>query len=72
VTITESVAVRPDGVHEYGFDWGPVRVTRLMQMDGRGVVLRIKTIAEKQVDIYVSERGHSVRIFGSREWLGPL
>jgi len=45
-----------------GFDWGPMAVTRLARLEGRGYVLGIR-VGERRLQVYVSEKGHSVRVF---------
>jgi hypothetical protein len=57
-----------DGViTEFGFAWGPVEVVRAMTLP-LGRVLTIRT-ASREIDVYVSTAGRSVRVFsGGREW----
>lgn len=46
---------------DYGFVWGPVEVTRLMHVKGRGRVIAIDT-GHHRFHVYVSEKGRSVRV----------
>lgn len=46
----------------FGFDWGPLSVTRLTHVEGRGRVLEVKT-AHRTLQVYVSEAGRSLRVF---------
>lgn len=47
----------------YGFSWGPIEVTRLFERDGR-VVIGIKTIDGKEIQVYSSRTGKSLRVYG--------
>jgi hypothetical protein len=56
---------------QYGFGWGPMYVTRIAEYRGY-VVLDITTITGKDITIYVSPKGHSIRVFGDGgEWKKP-
>lgn len=46
----------------YGFAWGPILVERIAEIDGR-VVLRVTTDAGRQVEVYSSRTGRSLRVF---------
>lgn len=66
-------APTPDPDEErYGFRWGPLvvqRVATFPRKNGEDHVLRVKTDAGKQIDIYVSPTGRSVRVFShGKEW----
>lgn len=45
----------------WGFVWGPMRVTRVMEIRG-AVVVEIRG-AKTRVEVYVSAQGRSVRVF---------
>ena len=52
---------------DYGFLWGPMEVTRLSSIEGRGQVLGIK-VGGHSLQLYASPKGRSVRLFdGSQE-----
>ena len=52
----------------YGFQWGPMEVARCIEHRGM-VVITVKTSAGKQIDIAVSPKGQSIRVFGDGgEW----
>lgn len=60
--------MKPDGaLTEYGFVWGAAEVERRWSRDGT-VVIGVKTMAGKSIDIYVSPTGRSLRVFGQGEW----
>lgn len=64
------------GLTEFGFEWGPMTVTRAATIPS-GYVLNIKTDAGREIDVYVSAQGRSLRVFGRgqgrpREWKPPL
>lgn len=48
----------------YGFNWGPVIVERSISDPLGGVLLTIKTIAGRSVDIRVSPKGHILQVSG--------
>lgn len=57
------------GVTQYGFDWGPVRVERVAHIPGRGYVVSVmgpKSHGGPEVQVYVSEKGVSVRAYPLR------
>lgn len=55
----------------YGFAWGPAEVVRCTTHKG-GVVIQVKTEAGLGVDVYVSARGQSLRVFNrGRELVIP-
>lgn len=51
-----------DEVTTYGWRWGPMEVTRMAHIDGRGYVVGLDT-PSRRVQIYVSEAGRSVRFW---------
>lgn len=57
----------------YGFAWGPLAVTRMAEINGR-VVLSITTDAGREIHIYASRTGRSLRVFspGGPEWKPTL
>lgn len=59
-----------DEVTQYGFTWGPVVVTRMTTLPGDRRVLRVK-VGDRNLDIYVSRTGRSVRVFDSGRELKP-
>jgi hypothetical protein len=58
-----------DAITTFGFDWGPMKVTRCCTLPGHHV-LQVKTIAGQEIDIYVSNAGRKIRVFGRdrSEW----
>lgn len=52
---------------QYGFKWGPVEVARLAQFrtgeKSETRCIRIKTDAGKEIEVYVSRTGRSLRVF---------
>ena len=52
----------------YGFAWGPMSVTRVMEHRGQ-VAVDITTDTGKCITVYVSRTGRSIRVFGDgSEW----
>jgi hypothetical protein len=54
-----------DELTDYGFTWGPIELTRVgcvEHSDRSHHVLRIKT-QHRDVNVYVSRTGRSVRVF---------
>ncbi len=47
---------------EYGFKWGPMEVTRMAEISG-SLNLSVKTVAGLRIQIFVSPKGHSLRVF---------
>jgi hypothetical protein len=47
---------------DYGFDFGPMTVTRLMEFNGQ-VCIRIETVAGQEIEVYSSPTGRSLRAF---------
>lgn len=47
----------------YGFAWGPALIERYWSDDKGRVVLGIKTDAGREVTVYVSPTGRSVRVY---------
>ncbi|MBX6360069.1 MAG: hypothetical protein IRZ03_08320 [Acidobacterium ailaaui] len=54
----------------YGFTWGPITVTRAMEING-SVALWVSTLAEQKVEIYSSPAGKSLRVFRDGKELFP-
>jgi hypothetical protein len=46
----------------FGFQWGPALVERRMERDGR-ICLGIRTDTGREIHVYVSRTGRSVRVF---------
>lgn len=46
-------------MNPYGFDWGPMSVTRLAHIEGRGYVLEVTT-DHARLQIHVTEKGRRV------------
>lgn len=55
-----AVAITTDEAWRYGFRWGPMVVERLVHIEGRGYVLRIKT-EYQDLQIYVTEKGRKIK-----------
>jgi len=49
-------------VNPYGFDWGPMKVTRLAHVEGRGYALEVTTDYAR-VQLYVTEKGRKIEAF---------
>jgi hypothetical protein len=49
-----------DDAWRYGFRWGPMKVTRLAHIDGRGYVIEVAT-DHKAMQILVSEKGYKIK-----------
>lgn len=61
--------ISPDGTTRYGFRWGPMIVERMAHIDGRGYVVSIRSAelhTGPEVQVYVSEKGRSVKAFPLR------
>lgn len=56
------VTSQPEGVTTYGFQWGPMEVTRMAAIEGRGRVVGINT-PHHRCQLYVSEQGRSIRLW---------
>lgn len=61
-----------DGYTPYGFKWGPMEVSRVIHVPGRGRALDIWVTDDhgtrQRVQIYCSDAGRKVRVFlGSHE-----
>lgn len=54
---------------DYGFTWGPLTVERTAIMPSGGHVITVTTSTSKQVDIYVSPGGRSLRVFNGAQEL---
>jgi hypothetical protein len=51
---------------QYGFAWGPMRVERMAHIEGRGYVVSVhgpKGYNGPQVQVFVSEKGRTIRAF---------
>lgn len=48
------------GVTRYGFQWGPMLVTRMCHITERGYSLEIAT-SHASMQVYVSEKGHKIK-----------
>lgn len=49
---------------QYGFEFGAMSVERIMQVEGRGTVVGVYGADRSNgVQVYVSEKGRSVRVF---------
>ena len=53
-------------VTRYGFQWGPMIVTRLAHIDGRGYSLAIET-PHQAMQVYVSEKGRKIAAMPVRQ-----
>lgn len=49
----------------YGFNWGPMKVERLIHVEGRGYVLEIRT-EHATVQIHVTEKGRKIKPYPIR------
>lgn len=54
------------GENRFGFDWGPMSVTRCAHIEGRGYIVEITT-DHSRLQVYVTEKGRKI---SARE-LGP-
>lgn len=50
-------------ITQFGFTWGPCEVIRACHVEGRGYSIIVKTTEHREVEIYVSEKGHSLKVF---------
>lgn len=67
ITDRRQVDARLDGTTPYGFAWGPIQVERTAEID-ESVFIRVKTTAGKELHIYSSPQGRSLRVFsGGKE-----
>ena len=57
-----------DLITRYGFEWGPMTVTRMIELEGRGRVVGIDT-ANRRLQIHVSEKGQRIRVWLDGEQL---
>jgi hypothetical protein len=48
---------------QYGFEWGPMTVTRYAQMPNGSRVVGIEVDGKRVLEVYVSATGRSVRVF---------
>lgn len=55
-------------ITDFGFTWGPVTVTRMAHIPGRGYVIGIDA-GSKRAQVYVSEKGRSLRFWLDHEEL---
>jgi hypothetical protein len=51
------------GDTDFGFRFGPALVERAMSLPEGRVVVTVKTDAGREIDIYVSRTGKSLRVF---------
>ena len=63
----DSLEARPTaedsgGPTEFGFRWGPMEVTRMAFVPGKGRVVGINTPSHR-CQLYVSEAGRSIRLW---------
>jgi hypothetical protein len=58
----------PEDVERYGFEWGPMQVTRTGSFPRSSGEMRCLTIETPgaRLDVYVSPAGRSVRVFDQR------
>ena len=47
------------GLTDFGFEWGPVEITRLAHIERRGYLLEVRT-KRQSMQIYVSEKGRKI------------
>lgn len=45
--------------NRYGFDWGPMSVTRLGYIEGRGYLVEVTT-DHARMQVYVTEKGRKI------------
>ena len=45
---------------DYGFEWGPMEVTRMAHIEGRGYVLEIRT-AHRSMQVHITEAGYRIK-----------
>jgi len=50
----------------FGFEWGPMVVTRLAYVEGRGYSLEVRT-KHQVLQVYVSERGRRIQPMAVRD-----
>jgi len=55
----------------YGFSWGPMKVTRLAHIEGRGYALGV-AVGKRRLQVWVSEKGRSVRVFDGNKELSAV
>ena len=63
--MTADMTTRTGGTYadtDYGFRWNGAEVTRILERDDGGVVIRVGS-GSRCVDVYVSPTGRSVRAF---------
>lgn len=56
---------------DYGFEWGPVEVERVAHFRDRGYFISVGS-SYYRVEIYVSERGRTVKVVTKRDKNGGL
>jgi hypothetical protein len=49
-------------ITDYGFEWGPVSVTRVCSLPDGRLLISVQT-DHKHIDIYSSATGRSLRVF---------
>lgn len=53
---------RTKDVGRYGFAWGPMDVTRLSHIEGRGYLLEVST-EHAHIQIHVTEKGRAITVY---------
>lgn len=66
--LPESTRADSGGDTDYGFQWGPMEVTRITYLVGRGRVLKIRT-EHQELEVFVSEKGRNIRVYKNGEEL---
>jgi hypothetical protein len=54
-----------DDARRYGFEWGPMRVTRMAHIEGRGYCIEIAT-EHARLQVLVSEKGRKITTYPIR------
>jgi hypothetical protein len=68
VAVREIVETPKTRLTEFGFEWGPLKVTRISVL-GRGILVELKTPVE-ELQVYVTATGR-MRVFGrGGQWFG--
>jgi hypothetical protein len=63
VAVTEESA---DDIWKYGFRWGPLTVTRLAHIDGRGYVIEVAT-DHQVMQVHITEKGNKINPYPVRK-----
>ena len=53
---------------EFGFDWGPMSVTRMAHIEERGYVVGVRTDHDS-IQVFVSQKGRKIRIWRGNDEL---